>query len=375
PFDMAGGPLLRVTLVRLSEDEHVVLFTMHHIISDGWSMSVFVKEVAALYRASMEGQPSPLPELSVQYADYAVWQREWLQGEVLEGQVQYWREHLSGAPAVLELPTDRPRSAMQRHRGARQSFAFSAELSERLRELSRREGVTLFMTLMAAWQLLLSRYSGQDDIVVGTSIANRNRTEVEPLIGFFINTLGLRTHLDEGLSFRDLVRQVKETALGAYAHQDLPFEKLVEELQPQRRLSHTPLFQVVLVLQNAPSGALELPGLKLSPLSQGVEHAMLDLLLNMQEAGPVLRGSLIYDADLFNASTALRMVTHLRTLLENIVAEPQRQLSELSLMDPTEEYQLIEEWNETGREYAGQLSINELFEEQVAATPEAVALV
>ena len=375
PFDLAGGPLLRVTLLRLGPEEHVVLLTMHHIISDGWSMSVFVKEVAAIYKASVDGLPSPLAELAVQYADYAVWQREWLQGEVLEEQVQYWREQLSGAPAVLELPTDRPRSAMQRHRGGRQSFALSPELSEELRKLGRKESVTLFMTLLTAWQLLLARYSGQDDVVVGSPVANRNRGETESLIGFFVNMLVLRARLSPEMTFRELLAQVRESCLSAYAHQDVPFEKLVEELQPERSLSNSPLFQVAFVLQGTQSGALELPGLKISQLAQGIEHAMLDLVLNMQDAGQVFRGSLIYDADLFNASTMLRMVTHFRTLIENIVAEPDRSLSGLSLMDPTEEHQLIEEWNETRRDYADHLSINQLFEQQVAATPDAVALV
>ncbi|HWS88663.1 MAG TPA: amino acid adenylation domain-containing protein, partial [Pyrinomonadaceae bacterium] len=374
PFDLAAGPLLRVTLVRESEHEHVVLFTTHHIVSDGWSMGVFVKEVAALYTAFTQRRPSPLPELKVQYADYAVWQRGWLQGEVLEQQVEYWRGHLAGAPGVLELPTDRPRGAVQRHRGGRHGFTLDAELSDGLRTLSRREGATLFMTLLAGWQLLLSRYSGQADVVVGTSIANRNRAEVEPLIGFFVNTLPLRARLGGAQSFRELLAQVKETTLGAYAHQDLPFEKLVEELQPDRSLSHAPLFQVLFVLQNAPGGTLELPGISLSPVSRGVEKAMHDLLLSMQEAGPVLNGLLIYDADLFDDSTVARMVTHFVTLLKGIVAEPQRRISELSLMEPAEERQLIEGRSGTRRDYPRDLPVQRLFERQAAASPDAVAI-
>ncbi len=373
-FSLSQGPLLRATLLRLGAEEHVVLFNTHHIVSDGWSMGVLIKEIAALYKAYLEGRPSPLPELKVQYADYAAWQREWLQGEVLEQQVGYWREQLEGAPPVLELPTDRPRGAMQKHRGGRHPFVLSAELSEGLKELSRREGVTLFMTLLAGWQLLLSRYSGQDDVVVGSPIANRNHSEVEPLIGFFVNTLALRAQLDGEMSFRGLLAQVKEVTLGAYAHQDLPFEKLVEELQPERSLSHTPLFQVLFVLQNAPSGALELPGLTLSPVQREIEKAMLDLLLNMQEAGPVLNGSLIYDADLFDAPTVARMVAHFRTLLKNIIADPGRRLSELPLMDQAEERLLIEQGEGTRGDYPRESCVHELFEECAASTPDAVAV-
>jgi hypothetical protein len=246
--------------LRLSEEDQVLLVTMHHIVSDGWSMGVLVKEVAALYSAFSTGQAAALEELPIQYADYAVWQREWLVGEVLERQLSYWREQLAGAAAVLELPSDHPRPAVQSFRGSYEPVLVGAELTARLKELSRREGVTLFMLLLGAWQVLLSRYAGADEIVVGTPIANRQRGEVEGLIGYFVNALALRTDLSGDPTFRELMGRVREVALGAYLHQDVPFEKLVEELQPERALSHSPIFQVVFVLQNAPLGGLELPG-------------------------------------------------------------------------------------------------------------------
>jgi hypothetical protein len=282
PFDLSAGPLLRAQLLRVAGEEHVVLVTMHHIVSDGWSMNLLVREVSRLYEAYRSGLESPLPALPIQYADYAAWQREWLNGEVGERELSYWREQLEGAPAVLELPTDKVRPTEQRHGGAHHSFSLPVELTRQLRELSRSESASLFMTLLAGWQLLLGRYSGQDDVVVGTPIANRHRAEVEPLIGFFVNTLALRTRLEEGLSFRALLRQVKETALEAYAHQDVPFEKLVEELQPERSLSHTPLFQVFFALQNAPVGELKLPGLALQPMGRsGEERCYCDLWLRL----------------------------------------------------------------------------------------------
>ncbi|RMF36691.1 MAG: non-ribosomal peptide synthetase, partial [Chloroflexi bacterium] len=249
PFDLSRGPLLRVTLLRLGDEEHVALLTMHHIISDGWSMRVLVQELAALYDAFSHGRPSPLPDLPIQYADFALWQREWLQGEVLEEQLAYWKQQLSGSPPVLELPTDRPRPPVQSFRGAHRPFMLPRPLSQAIKALCRREGVTPFMLLLAAFQTLLHRYTGQDDISVGTPIANRNRAEIEGLIGYFANTLVLRTDLSGDPPFRELLKRVREVALGAYAHQDLPFEMLVDALQPERDLSHTPLFQVMFVLQ------------------------------------------------------------------------------------------------------------------------------
>ena len=266
PFDLSRGPLLRGTLLRLAEQEHVLLLTLHHIISDGWSMGVLFRELSALYDAFSTGKPSPLAELPLQYPDFAVWQREWLQGEVLEGQLSYWKNQLADAPAVLELPTDRPRPPVQSYRGARQSMVLSGELNEALKTLSRQQGVTLFMTLLAAFQTLLHRYTQHDDIIVGSPIAGRNRTEIEGLIGFFVNTLVLRTDLSADPSFRQLLGRVRKAALDAYAHQDLPFEKLVEELHPQRNFSHSPLFQVMFAFQNVPMTELRLTGLTVNSL-------------------------------------------------------------------------------------------------------------
>ncbi|HWW76696.1 MAG TPA: condensation domain-containing protein, partial [Pyrinomonadaceae bacterium] len=375
PFDLEGGPLLRVVLVRLSEREHVVLFTTHHIVADGWSMGVYVHELVTLYAAYMEGRPSPLPELAVQYADYAVWQRRWLQGEVLEQQVSYWRNQLEGAPSVLELPTDRARPPVQTHRGAHHSFVLPEELTARLRELSRREGVTLFMTLLSGWQLLLSRYSGQDDVVVGTPIANRHRSEVEPLIGFFVNTLALRMRLTPGASFRELLRQAREVTLGAYAHQDLPFEKLVEELQPERSLSHTPIFQVMFALQNAPVGELNLPGLQLRPAERGggEGRALFDLSLSVGEAGGVLRCMLGYNTGLFEAETARRIAGHFERLLDEAAAAPDLPARELQMLGEQEREQL-RRWGANPRPYQTAAPAHRLVEARAERAPHSVAL-
>nr|QEO74531.1 condensation domain-containing protein [uncultured bacterium] len=375
PFNLSSGPLLRVSLLRLEENEQIVVVTMHHIISDGWSMGVFVREVVTLYEAYAAGEVSPLPELTIQYADYAVWQREWLQGEVLEQQLDYWRRQLEGAPAVLELPTDHPRPAIQSFQGAQQSLSFAASLSHSLKALSQREGVTLFMTLLAAFQTLLSRYSGQDEIVIGTPIAGRTRAEIEPLIGFFVNTLVLRSSLKADFSFRHLLRQVRELTLAAYAHQDLPFEKLVEELRLERSLSHQPLFQVMFVLQNAPRGATPVGGLKLKPEEVKTGSAAYDLTLSMLEAGEVLGASLEYNTDLFEQQSIERMVGHFQRLLEGIVADPEQRVSELPLLSEAELHQLLYQWNDTRAPFPAESCIHQLFEAQVARTPDAVAVI
>jgi amino acid adenylation domain-containing protein/FkbM family methyltransferase len=338
PFDLSRGPMLRASLLRLGETEHVVLFTMHHIASDGWSKGLLVKEVASLYSAYIQGLPSPLPELSIQYADFAHWQRNWLQGEVLEEQLSYWRAQLADAPALLELPTDRPRPAVQGFHGAHYSFVVATELSEQLQQLGRREGVTLFMTLLAAWQTLLAKYSNQEDIVVGTDIANRNRAETEGLIGFFVNQLVLRTNLSGNPRFNELLRRVREVTLGAYAHQDMPFEKLVEMLNPDRGVSRTPLFQVKLVLQNASTGALELSGLTLEGVEGGSENrtAKFDLMLTLVEQKDGLSGTVEYSSELFEAATIVRMTEHFQTLLGSILARPDARLNELEYLTASE---------------------------------------
>jgi amino acid adenylation domain-containing protein len=384
PFDLQSGPLLRVSLLRLGEADHVALFTMHHIVSDGWSMGILVREVATLYGAYVRGEESPLPELAVQYGDFAAWQREWLQGAVLERQLSYWKERLRGAPAALELPTDRARPTVLTQRGAQHGFRLSQELSRGLQELSRREGVTLFMVLLAAFAVLLKRYTGRQDVVVGTPIAGRNRGEVEGLIGFFVNTLVLRTDLSGDPTFRELLERVKEVALGAYAHQDLPFEKLVEELQPERSLAHTPLFQVMLVLQNAPGGEVELPGLKLTPLGGGSGEsgrgaieggtAKFELTLTVVETREGLRGAVNYNRDLFDGTTIERLMGHWSRVLEAVAGDATQRLSQLPLLSRAERQELLVGWNETASDYEREQSVVARFEQQVERTAAAVAL-
>jgi amino acid adenylation domain-containing protein len=373
PFDLRHAPLLRGRLLRLAQDEHVLLVTMHHIVSDGWSIGVLVREVSALYEAFSSGNASPLRELPIQYGDYAVWQRDWLQGSVLEEQLDYWREQLRGTPAVLELPTDHSRPAAQSYRGGVVKIQLDTFTTQALRSLSQTEGVTLFMLLLAAFDVLLWRWSGEADLVVGTAIANRTRAELENLIGFFANTLALRVSLAGNPTFTELVKRVKEVALEAYAHQELPFEKLVEDLQPKREMSHSPLFQVMMVLQNAPRTELQLPGLTLSSLEVNNRTSKFDLTLLLEEQDDCVRGLFEYNADLFDEATVQRMAGHFQTLLDGIVADANRSISELPLLTQPELEQLIQ-WNETQASYPNQSS-HQIFEEQVARTPEAIALV
>lgn len=375
PFNLTGDPLLRATILKLDAEDYVVLFTMHHIISDGWSMGVLIQEVAAVYEAFCVGKPSPLPELPIQYADFAIWQREWLQGQVMETELAYWQQQLGNPPSLLQLPTDYPRPAIQTGQGATQIFSLSPNLTDALKALSRQENVTLFMTLLAAFTTLLHRYTGQDDILVGSPIANRNRAEVEGLIGFFVNTLVLRNHLSGNLSFRELLSQVQEVCLGAYAHQNLPFEKLVEALNLERNLSHNPLFQVMFALQNAPQEDLAISGLTVSPLQVETGTAQFDLSLNIVETQQGLIGSLNYSTDLFESATITRMVGHFQTLLEGIVANPNQRLGEIGLLTAREKQQLLVEWNDTHTDYPKDQCIYQLFEAQVERTPDAVAVV
>ncbi|MBE9190295.1 amino acid adenylation domain-containing protein [Gloeocapsopsis crepidinum LEGE 06123] len=373
PFNLVTESLLRVTLLQLGAAEHVVLFTMHHIVSDGWSTGILIKELTALYQAFSTNTPCILPKLPIQYADFAVWQRQWLQGEVLQNQLTYWKQKLGGTLPVLDLPTDRPRRAIQTDCGAIASLNLSESLSTAIKTLSQQQGVTLFMTLLAAFKLLLCRYTQQTDIIVGTPIANRNRSEIEGLIGFFVNTLVLRTDLAGNPSFRELLERVREVTLGAYTHQDLPFEQLVEELQPERDLSHNSLFQVMFILQNAPTETLQLPGLTLSPLAVESQTANFDLTLSMVETEQGLSGWFEYNTDLFDATRITRMIEHFQTLLTGIVANPDRRLSELPILTATEKYQILEEWNSKSLDVPQQC-IHTLFEAQVAQTPDTVAI-
>jgi hypothetical protein len=332
PFDLSQGPLLRAALLRLGDEEHVGLLTMHHIVADGWSTGILIRELGRLYVAFCAGGSTALPELPIQYADFAHWQRHWLQGEVLETQLAYWKQQLAGVPALLDLPTDRPRPVLQTFRGAHQSLLLPKSLTEGFKALGRQEGVTQFMILLAAFKALLCRYTSQDDLIVGTPIANRNRLEIEGLVGCFVNALVLRTDLSGNPSFRELLRRVREVCLGAYGHQDLPFDRLVEELRLKRDLSRNPLFQVMFVLQNAAMRAADLPGLTLSPVEGDSETAHFDLTLVVVDADQGLTASFVYNTDLFEAATITRMLGHFQILLEAMVAEPERRLSDLPLL-------------------------------------------
>ncbi|MDZ7960516.1 MAG: amino acid adenylation domain-containing protein [Aulosira sp. DedQUE10] len=384
PFNLATEPLLRVTLLQLDEAEYILLLNMHHIVSDGWSIGVLVQEIAAIYTAFTNNQPSPLSQLTIQYADFAQWQRQLLQGEVLETQLNYWRKQLDNI-SILNLPTNKPRPAVQSHRGARQFIKLPKSLSAALVAISQQEGVTLFMTLLAAFQILLYRYTQQEDIAVGSPIANRNRSEIEGLIGFFVNSLVLRTNLSGNPTFRELLSQVKEVAFGAYAHQDVPFEKLVEELHPERSLNQNPLFQVAFALQNAPMSALELPGLTLSPWQFDSETTRFDLEFHLweQEANNGLwvdssagiSGFVIYSTDLFDDATINRMLGHFQILLEGIVANPEQKIANLPLLSDAELHRLLVAWNNTQIDYPQDKCIHQLFEQIVEQNPDNTALV
>jgi surfactin family lipopeptide synthetase A len=374
-FDLTRWPLLRAKLLCLGEKEHVLLLTMHHIISDGWSLGILFRELAALYEAFSSNEPSPLTELPVQYADYAIWQRRWLEGDVLEAQLAYWKDHLASIP-LLEVPTDRPRPAMQTFQGDMEHFEIDSDLTENLKTLSQRSGTSFFMTLLAAFVTLLARYSGQEDIVVGSVIANRNRAELERLIGFFVNTLVLRTDLSGRPTFRELLDRVRQEALKAYAHQDLPFEKLVEEIQPERDMSRNPLFQVMFVLQDAPRQDVELPGLVFGSAEEvHTGTAKFDLTLIVKDTGHGLIGSLEYNTDLFDRATIDRMAGHYQMLLEGIIADPDRPIWGLPLFSPRERHQMLVEWNDTGADYPQNTCFHHLFEDQVERMPDVIGVV
>jgi amino acid adenylation domain-containing protein len=372
PFDLTQAPLLRVSLLQLSKTQYVMLFTLHHIISDIWSTGILVEEIATLYTAYCEGKSISLPELPIQYADFAVWQRQWLQGEALATQLSYWKQQLANL-TMLQLPSDRSRPAVESFRGAKQSFVIPKALTEALKALSQQEGVTLFMTLLAAFQVLLQRYTSQDDISVGSAIANRNRREIEGIIGFFVNTLVLRTDLSGNPSFKQLLNRVKEVTIDAYSHQDLPFEKLVEELHPERNLSYNPLFQVAFQLQNTPMPAMELPNLTLSVLEVDNYTTKVDLHLSLMETEEGLNGAFEYSTDLFNAATIARMLAHFQNLLAGIITNPDQQISSLPLLTPAEQHQLLVEWNNTQTDYP-QDCIHQIIERQAEKTPDGIAV-
>jgi amino acid adenylation domain-containing protein len=374
PFDLAVAPLMRATLLRLAEDDHVLVLNTHHIISDRWSLGVLSQELTALYEAFAADRPSRLPELPIQYADYALWQRDFLAGETLDKQLAYWKKHLAGAPASVDLPTDRPRPPMQSYRGAQRSIHLAKDLLDRLRELGRSHGATLFMTLLAAFDVLLSRYSGQQDVVIGTPIAGRNRAEVEKLIGFFVNTLVMRADLSDDPSFGELLDRVRETAMGAYAHQDLPFEKLVEELRPDRDLSRNPLFQVMLILQNLPTGSQKLGDIDVTPFGAGLPSAKFDITLVASELTDGLRVSIVYSTDLFDAATIERMLRHYLRLLEAGLADPESPISRLHLQDDVEHHKILVEFNQTAADFPQDTRLHDFVAHQAMATPDATAV-
>ncbi|HZF08986.1 MAG TPA: amino acid adenylation domain-containing protein, partial [Thermoanaerobaculia bacterium] len=371
PFDLARGPLLRTTLLRIGVEDWRVLFTMHHIVSDGWSLEVLVREVSSFYAGSIQGAEPALPELPIQYADFAAWQRGWLAGEVLAAEIAYWRERLAGVPQVLELPLDRPRQRLPGPSGAHRSRVLKAELSHSVRALARREGATLFMVLLAAWQSLLGRLAGTERLAVGTPIAGRNRRQTEGLIGFFVNTLVMPADLSGAPSFQDLVRRCREVCLGAFEHQDLPFEKLVEELRPERNLSRSPLFQVTFSLQNPPAERLDIPGLALSRLPVGEEiHLKFDLELEMTNQRERIGAALVYDPALFDQTTAARWLTQLERLLTEIAVEPARRVVDLSLLSPAEDHQVRLEWNDAAAAFPREATVHERFEARVFLHPD-----
>ena len=372
-FNLEQAPLLRARVLRLGAEEHVFSLTLHHIVADAWSIGIFARELATLYACYQANESSPLPEISVQYADYAVWQRQRLAGNALEAEVQFWQRQLAGAPTLLELPVDRERPAMGSFRGAKQPVEISLSLSRALRRLSQSEGVTPFMTLLAGFALLLQRYTGQDDILIGTPIAGRTQPETKDLIGFFVNTLVLRTNLSGNPTVREFLARVKEVCWDAYAHQEVPFERLVEELQPERSLSHSPLFQVMLAFNNTTQEEFQLSGLKLTQLEMESDTAKFDLTLTLLDDGETLTGVLRYNSDLFDPATISRMLGHWERLLEGLVANPEKKISELALLS-TREWEELESWNETEAEERGR-SVAEEFEKQVARTPDEVAVV
>jgi amino acid adenylation domain-containing protein len=374
PFQLESLPLLRAVLVKVGPEEHLLTVVLHHIIADGWSVAVVVRELGALYQAQVEGREAQLPELAVQYGDYARWQRQALV-PVVQQQLEYWKQQLSGAPEVLALPTDKPRPAVQSYRGGRVAVQVPGVVAQALQALSRREGATLYMTLLASFQVLLARYASVKDVVVGTPVAGRTQANTESLVGLFVNTLVLRTQLSGAGSFREVLRRVKEVTLGAYAHQEVPFEKLVEVLQPRRDLSHAPLFQVMFALQNMPRQAPELAGLKLSPEPLEEGAAKFDLTLTLQQEAGGLEGSLEYNADLFEPATVERMVRHLSTLLAGVAADAEASVWTLPLMEPGERQQVVEQWNATAVAGAWEGTLHGLFEAQAVRSPEAVAVV
>ncbi|MBZ9522813.1 condensation domain-containing protein, partial [Bacillus safensis] len=363
PFDLETSPLLRVQLIKMQENEWVLACTMHHIISDGWSMNVFLREWMMLYEGEVKGQPERLPDLPIQYADYAEWQRKWLDNEVLDTQLSYWKEELKGDLPVLQLPTDRPRPSVQTYAGAMYQFILPTEVVEQIEAVSRQEGTTVFMTLLAAYQGFLSRYTGQDDILVGSPIANRHYKETEGLIGFFVNTLVYRTQFDETSTFRDVLRTVRTKALKAYEHQDVPFEKIVEEVQPERSTSHSPLFQTMFTMQNAfETFDIRMSNRHIENINIHTSVSKFDLTVTVEKQKEGLLTAFEYNTDLFDKSTVERMANHFKYWLTEITRLPEEPLSNLSLLSKEEQDEIVIEWNQTDADYPKDKVIQDLFD-------------
>lgn len=373
-MSLQNGPLLRGQLLRLTAQDHVLLLTTHHICFDGWSRSVLVRELGQLYDGYTRDNPIELPELPIQYGDFAVWQQEHLSGAFLEGELGYWREQLKALPLSVTIPSDRPRPPVQTVHGFSLPFTLSYAITEKLKWVSQREGVTPFMTLLAVFQMLVARYSGLDDVVVGTPTANRNRPELEGIIGLFANTLVLRTQLSGDPTFREVLKRVKETALSAYAHEEMPFEQLVQELRPERSLSHSPLFQILFSLRNTPAGSFHLAGMKMEPFAGTGESSKYDLSMYLEEQPTGYRGKVEYNTDLYDAATIDRILRHFETLLESAIEAPEKQLSELDMLGAVERKQLLLDWNDTAREYPRSLCVHQLFERQAGSRGQAIAL-
>ncbi|HET8913522.1 MAG TPA: amino acid adenylation domain-containing protein, partial [Ktedonobacteraceae bacterium] len=374
PFDLAQSPLIQAWLVRINANTHLLIMTMHHIVSDGWSLNIFRRELALLYDAYSRQQPSPLPEIRIQYTDFSLWQHSWLKGSVLEEQMAYWKQQLTGAPSLITLPTDYPRPTLQTYRGSTYSFELPGRLIKQVQALSRREGVSLFMTLLTAFTILLARYSGQDDLVIGTPIANRTHTELENLIGFFVNTLALRINISHHPTFREALAQVREITLGAYAHQAIPFEKLVEELSPERHLEHSLIFQVMFALHNTTETMAAFSDLNVEELITANYTSQFDLTLMMAETENGMIGTFEYNTDLFRPERIERMYTHFHTLLQHIVTSPDQTVTRLPLLSSEEKQRMLLEWNATELDAPTQRGLHQLFEEQAHRTPHAPAV-
>nr|ALT22083.1 nonribosomal peptide synthetase [Anabaena sp. XPORK15F] len=374
PFNLAIDKLLRVNISQINKDEFLLIVTMHHIISDGWSLGIFIEELSTLYQNYLQGKSSPLPDLTIQYADFATWQKQWLTGETLEQQIKYWQENLKNAPSLLQLPTDKPRPSIMTFNGKSHNLKINAEITKELQNLSKKTGTTLFMTLLAIFATLLYRYSHQQDILIGSPIANRNRSEIEPLIGCFVNTLVLRTKFTENINFEELVNQVKETTLEAYNHQDVPFEQIVEAIKPERSLSHSPLFQVLFILQNAPMEKLELPGVNIEILPSDTSTAKFDLTLSMMEENKELTCTWDYNSDLFNENTIVKMSNHFQKLITEITRKPQQEINQIKILAEAEQHHLLVELNNTKIKYPHQKCVHQLFTEQAEKTPDAIAI-